>query len=80
LVRESLTLDFVQENLTRFLPILYGEVLNVGVARSFGGTVGIHHFDGRLIRYPQRCRWALSEENQVGEEWLEGILQPSRRR
>jgi hypothetical protein len=42
-------LDFLQEELTSLLPVLYCEVLDVYVARSFGGTIGFDHFDSGLI-------------------------------
>ncbi len=54
--------DFSQDNLTRFLPILNRKVLDVNVARSFGRTVGIDHFDGGGVVFVQVGRGILRRE------------------
>lgn len=43
------SLDFLQEELTSLLPVLYGKVLDVNMAQSFGGTIGVDHLDSELI-------------------------------
>ncbi len=64
------TRDEMHDNVTEFLPVLDGKVLDVDVARTFGRDTRIDHVDGRLVVTEQNRR-ARTGETKVGQDGTE---------